>query len=256
MTKVPLVEIFHSIQGEGRHVGLPMTFVRVATCPLRCSYCDTQNSYTAPASASVVAGAERLSETNPVAVDRVLELVRQVARAAGEPHPQIVSLTGGEPLVFPAFVGDFGRQLRAAGGRLHLETAAFDADALAACIGGVDHLSADYKLPETLLPKAPRPGSFESEHVGCVAVAVEAGVTVDVKVVLTADATDDSFAAALAALAPFADRIELILQPVTPVDQAQQPLPMGRMAEFSRRARVAGFVTRVVPQLHKVLGIP
>jgi 7-carboxy-7-deazaguanine synthase len=45
--KMPLIvnEIFNSIQGESLYAGLPCTFIRLAGCNLRCSYCDTKYAY-------------------------------------------------------------------------------------------------------------------------------------------------------------------------------------------------------------------
>jgi 7-carboxy-7-deazaguanine synthase len=38
-------EIFYSIQGEGIMQGLPMVFIRMAGCNLRCSFCDTKYAF-------------------------------------------------------------------------------------------------------------------------------------------------------------------------------------------------------------------
>ena len=40
-----ITEIFHSLQGESRTMGLPTVFVRLTGCPLRCQYCDTAYAF-------------------------------------------------------------------------------------------------------------------------------------------------------------------------------------------------------------------
>ena len=71
-----ITEIFRSLQGEGRHTGLPTCFVRLTGCPLRCSYCDTEYAFH---------GGGRM------AMDDVLQHVADT----GVRH---VCVTGGEPL--------------------------------------------------------------------------------------------------------------------------------------------------------------
>lgn len=261
--RAPLVEIFHSVQGEGRFVGVPMVFVRTATCPLRCLYCDTPHSYQAPQRVPVRLGAREQHEPNPVTADRAAELVRQVAAAAGPaPRGLRVSLTGGEPLVFPDYVRDLGKLLRQRGAKVHLETAAVHPQALAQCIEQVDHLSADYKLPETLGP-APQaelalaPGADHGErHRECCAIALRRGASVDVKIVLTDRTTDPSLERALDVLGPLREKILLVLQPVTPFGAVQRGVARVDLERFLATANRAGFDVRVLPQVHKTLQVP
>jgi len=45
LDRLRLTEIFYSLQGETRTVGLPTVFVRLTGCPLRCQYCDTAYAF-------------------------------------------------------------------------------------------------------------------------------------------------------------------------------------------------------------------
>lgn len=69
-------EIFFSLQGETRRVGLPTVFVRLTGCPLRCTYCDTTYAFT---------GGQTMS---------LQSILQQVAQYS----PRYITVTGGEPL--------------------------------------------------------------------------------------------------------------------------------------------------------------
>jgi 7-carboxy-7-deazaguanine synthase len=100
---VKVAEIFHSVQGEGRLVGVPSVFVRTSGCNLRCVWCDTPYTSWEPAG-------ER------AALDSVIERVRSF----GCGH---VVLTGGEPLIDPD-TPEFCRRMRDEGRHVTVETAA------------------------------------------------------------------------------------------------------------------------------------
>jgi 7-carboxy-7-deazaguanine synthase len=82
-------EIYLSVQGESTFAGLPCIFVRLTSCNLRCSYCDTAYAFTGG------------QETTP---EGVLERVRALAEPyrgmihAGCRMP-LIEFTGGEPLL-------------------------------------------------------------------------------------------------------------------------------------------------------------
>lgn len=73
---VRITEIFYSLQGEARTVGLPTVFVRLTGCPLRCVYCDTEYAFT---------GGE-------------LQSIEQITSEVSGYQPRFVTVTGGEPL--------------------------------------------------------------------------------------------------------------------------------------------------------------
>ncbi len=76
---VRITEIFYSLQGETSTVGLPMAFIRLTGCPLRCGYCDTEYAFH---------GGEKFT------IDEILIKVASFSAS-------YVTVTGGEPLVQP-----------------------------------------------------------------------------------------------------------------------------------------------------------
>src|SRR5690349_7435814 len=72
-----ITEIYQSIQGESSYAGLPCVFVRTTGCDLRCSWCDSEFTFTGGVTMSV---------------DDILAEVEKY-------QCQLVELTGGEPLL-------------------------------------------------------------------------------------------------------------------------------------------------------------
>ncbi len=239
--RAPLVEVFGSIQGEARFAGVPMAFVRVARCPIRCLYCDTPYSYEPTATCAVRGPRGHSRELNPVSGARAAALAAEVG-----PGLRRLSVTGGEPLLYPGFVRALGE---AYAGQLHLETAALHPAALRECLPAVAHLSADYKLPGTL-----ERGDYRAQHLDCERLGVEAGISVDVKLVLTNAVADADVARALAELAPLRQGVLLVLQPVTPFGRVREGVAMDRVRDWAAAAGEAGFELRVLPQVHALLG--
>lgn len=123
-----ITEIFHSLQGETSRTGLPTVFVRLTGCPLRCSWCDTEYSFTG--------GTTRT-------LDDVLAEIASYGC-------QTVCVTGGEPLAQKSCLALL-TALCNAGYSVSLETSG------ALDIGGVDP-----RVSRIVDLKAP--GSGESER--------------------------------------------------------------------------------------------
>ena len=80
-SSLPVVECFHSLQGEGEHAGRSAYFIRLASCKVRCPWCDTKDSWNA--------------ELHPQ--HSLTDLSTRTAKAQKEGAAFVV-ITGGEPL--------------------------------------------------------------------------------------------------------------------------------------------------------------
>ncbi len=125
-----IAELYGSLQGEGRHTGLPCFFIRTAGCDLRCVWCDTP---------------EALEATSG------RWMTREEVFAAIPQKTRLVQITGGEPLLQKKSTIELMEGLIAAGTKVLLETGGHRS------LEGVPesvHVVMDIKLP----------GSHEQTH--------------------------------------------------------------------------------------------
>ena len=71
-----ITEIFYSLQGEAKEVGIPTVFIRLTGCPLRCNYCDTAYAF---------------KGNNPLSIKSIMEQIKKY-------NTRYVCVTGGEPM--------------------------------------------------------------------------------------------------------------------------------------------------------------
>ncbi|MFK7905969.1 MAG: 7-carboxy-7-deazaguanine synthase QueE [Chitinophagales bacterium] len=99
-TRLPLMEQFYTIQGEGFHQGRAAYFIRLAGCDVGCHWCDVKESW----------------DVNEHGNQTIEDIV-----AGALQHPaEIVVITGGEPLMHN--LDELCKQLQLAGKQTHIET--------------------------------------------------------------------------------------------------------------------------------------
>lgn len=96
-----IIEIYRSIQGESTFAGLPCTFVRLAGCNLRCSWCDSEYTFS---------GGKKMEP------DAVFAEVQRLSPDG------LVEITGGEPMLQERELVPFMQRLIDSGYQVLIET--------------------------------------------------------------------------------------------------------------------------------------
>lgn len=98
--KLPLMETFYSLQGEGFHAGRPAYFIRLAGCDVGCHWCDVKESWDADKHSKVF----------------ISSIVQQVLDSG----TKLVVITGGEPAMYDLSL--LTKSLKEIGAEIAIET--------------------------------------------------------------------------------------------------------------------------------------
>lgn len=252
MKEARIYEIFASVQGEGPWIGQRQIFVRFQGCDIRCCYCDT------PAARSLETGGadeqycrvqvrpgpenEQRQVRNPVSADELSGLCARLVIPG--PSRPVLSLTGGEPLLQSDFLSSWLPQVKGTY-LIYLETSGIHDQAMKTLAGLVDVVSMDFKLPSS---SGLRP--FWKEHEKF--LSASQGKDLFVKAVVTKDTKKEDIRTSARIIANAGAPIPLILQPA---GAAFAP-PAAMLVDLQDEALKIIADVRVIPQAHKILGVP
>lgn len=235
-----VIEVFSSIQGEGKYVGYRQIFVRFSGCNLRCKYCDTLVAH-APYKHCTVekdSGSRNFMQIdNPIGMNVLVERINHLLCM---PHHS-VSFTGGEPLYRAAFIRALASKINC---KLYLETNGTLYQELEKVINDLDFISMDIKLPSIAGKE------LWQEHHKFLKIAVNKKVFV--KLVISGETTKKEFDQAIALIKDIDQNIPFIIQPVTPINGCQSAAP-GDILMYQERALKSLSDVRVIPQTHKII---
>ena len=240
-------ELFVSFQGEGLHAGRRQLFVRLGGCPLRCRYCDTPESLVPVPVCQVVTADGVRRRSNPLGIADLEAEVQALAAAAPPLHA--VAVTGGEPLLqidfLVAWLSRRPRELP-----VLLETAGIMPERLARVLPWVGIVSLDLKCPSNTGERA-----RWDEHDACLRAAVAAGRDVYVKMPVDEDTAAEEVVHGARLVADVDSRVPLFLTPLTLPLEPTLTIGAGGLERFHALASRHHPDVRILPQLHKVLGI-
>ncbi|MGQ0553799.1 MAG: 7-carboxy-7-deazaguanine synthase QueE [Planctomycetota bacterium] len=244
-----VAEVFRSYQGEGLLLGRRQVFVRLAGCAVGCRFCDTAWAFETPPSVTgprdASGAVERL--TNPLSVQQVVDLVQAVDPPGAPGGPCPVSITGGEPCEQPDFVAALVEAL--APRPVMLETAGLHLQALQRLAPRCRWVASDIKLPTaTGLP------DVLARHEAVLQSGVLKQSETFFKLVVDGETPEAELDAAAELLARHHPQAPVFLQPVTPLG-GSPALPRARFDALVDRLASRGLSVRLVPQVHKALGV-
>ncbi len=230
ISKAKVLEIFQSVQGEGRYVGARQVFVRFFECNMHCVWCDTPYS--------IGDSSKTTGKFKEYSLTELMTKVKDLWH-----HCHSVSLTGGEPLLQADFIKELIPHLKKSHMPVYLDTNGTLPDELKKIIKGVDTIAMDLKLPSSTKDKI-----YWKEHEAFLKIAQEKEVFV--KTVISNDTDPSEVRQAAKLVAKIDDQILFILQPN--FFEMKEGV-VAKCVELQKDCLKILNDVRIVPQLHKYL---
>ncbi|MBI1977742.1 MAG: 7-carboxy-7-deazaguanine synthase QueE [Candidatus Omnitrophica bacterium] len=223
-------EIFSSLQGEGTHLGERHLFLRFEACNIHCEYCD-----------------ELGKPGYGLDLDQTIESLKKLEQEKG-PHGY-VSLTGGEPLLYVSFLTALLPRLKQEGFKIYLETNGILWKVLEQVIHWCDVIAMDVK-PASVTKER----SFLKEHEQFLRLSLQKETFI--KMIISKEIVLEEFQNLCSMISRVDLKVPLILQPISAeVDGHEDPDLMNLLSELQTVALGILDDVRIVPRLHKILGI-
>ena len=227
--KAKILEIFSSIQGEGKYAGVKQVFVRFFECNMHCVWCDTP--------ASIGDTSRNFQEMD------LQEVYSRIEQSWRDDHS--VSLTGGEPLLQKDFIKSLLPVLKFKKMPTYLETNGTLPNELEEIIDDIDIVAMDIKLPSSTQCR-----SYWKEHKEFLKIALKKDVFI--KTVISSETDEADILQSIDLVAEIDPGVLFILQPNT-YDLGNGVVKKCLLYQGSCLKRLNN--VRIMPQMHKFMKI-
>ena len=116
-TKLPINEVFETVQGEAKFTGTPSVFIRLQGCPVGCAWCDTKHTWEMTGKVipikSMIDKTEDTDCYSEMSIPEIMEMLKEY-------RANHIVLTGGEPAMYD--LTELTTELIASGYSVQLET--------------------------------------------------------------------------------------------------------------------------------------
>jgi len=236
--KVRLFEIFTSVEGEGILYGTKTLFVRLAGCPFTCFYCDTKESLP-------------LDSGKEYSIDEACQLIDSNLKK----QTYKVNFTGGDPLIQHQAVAQLAKHIQEKKILTYLESSCFDIDRFNHVLPFIDIVKIEFKTKDSDFVDFKHYEKLIGHTMNCLESSVKTKKTTYIKIVVSSKTKINEFEELTNQIFKTISKENIdgfIIQPTYGVAEPSLEL----LLDLYDIVYPHYIDVKVVPQLHKFIGVP